>query len=221
MSGGSSRGVVGSLIAFDRERSLDGRLRLAGVDEAGRGCWAGPVVAAVVVLPPGWAPDGLDDSKRLSAERREAIFRAIRAGALAWRACAVSPAEIDRLNILGATLQAMARAVARVAPSPDLVLVDGLQLPDLPCRGEALVRGDGRSAAVAAASVVAKVTRDRLMRAWDARLPGYGFASHKGYGSAEHRAALRRLGPCPLHRRSYRPVSELAQGLLWDSAAAD
>ncbi|MHB8079429.1 MAG: ribonuclease HII [Candidatus Krumholzibacteriia bacterium] len=196
-------------------------MRLAGVDEAGRGCWAGPVVAAAVILPSGWAPAGLDDSKRLTPARREALFEAIRAGALAWRACAVSPAEIDRLNILRATLQAMARAVARVAPAPDLVLVDGLQLPVLPCRGEALVRGDGRSAAVAAASIVAKVTRDRLMRAWDARLPGYGFAAHKGYGSAEHRAALHRLGPCPLHRRSYRPVSDLAQGLLWDDVAAD
>ncbi len=209
-------GRAAALARFDLERSQGGTVPLAGVDEAGRGCWAGPVVAAAVMLPAGWSPEGLDDSKRLTPRRREELYGAITAGALAWRACAVSPADIDRLNVLRATLSAMARAVARLDPPPRIVLVDGLQLPSLPCRGEALVRGDGRSAAVAAASIVAKVLRDRVMRAWDRRLPGYGFANHKGYGSAEHRAALLRLGACPLHRTTYRPVAQLGQASLWN-----
>jgi len=212
------RGRAATLASFDRERSRDGALRLAGVDEAGRGCWAGPVVAAAVVLPAGWAPDGLDDSKRLTPQRREELFAAVRGGALAWGACAVSAADIDRVDILRATLAAMARAVARLDPAPDLVLVDGLQLPPLRCHAEALVRGDGRSAAVAAASVVAKVLRDRIMGAWDRRWPAYGFARHKGYGSAEHSAALRRLGPTPLHRLTWRPVALLRQGSLFPDA---
>ncbi len=211
-------GRAASLARFDRERSRDGALRLAGVDEAGRGCWAGPVVAAAVVLPAGWAPPGLDDSKRLAPAGRETVFAAIRHGALAWGACAVSAADIDRLDILRATLAAMARAVSRLAPVPDLVLVDGLQVPPLPCAAEAVVGGDGRSAAIAAASVVAKVLRDRVMLAWDRRWPQYGFARHKGYGSPEHRAALRRLGPTPLHRRTYRPVVLLDQGELWNES---
>lgn len=212
------RGAEATLVGFDRERSRQGRVRVAGVDEAGRGCWAGPVVAAAVILPPDWAPAGLDDSKRLAPARREALFSDIRAGAVAWGACAVSPAEIDRSNILRATLQAMAAAVSRLAPPPELVLVDGLHLPALPCLGEAVVKGDARSASVAAASIVAKVLRDRVMAAWDRHLPGYGFARHKGYGSAEHRDALRRLGPSSLHRRSFRPVALLEQGTLWNES---
>lgn len=208
-------GRADALARFDCERSQGGAVRVAGVDEAGRGCWAGPVVAAAVVLPPGWTHADLDDSKRLTAACREALFPVIAASALAWRACAVSCAEIDRLNVLEATLVAMARAVARLDPAPDLVLVDGLQLPRLPCRGEAIVGADGRSAAVAAASVVAKVLRDRVMRAWDRRLPGYGFARNKGYGSREHRKALLELGPSPQHRASYRPVASLDQLSLW------
>lgn len=189
---------------------------MAGVDEAGRGCWAGPVVAAAVILPAGWSPEALNDSKRLSPARREQIFSLIRDHASAWSACAVSAAIIDDINILQATLQAMSRAVARLQPAPDLVLVDGRQLPHLPCPGEALIGGDGRSAAIAAASVVAKVLRDRVMRVWDQRFPGYGFAAHKGYGSHTHRDALQRLGPCPLHRRTYRPVALLDQGSFWN-----
>jgi ribonuclease HII len=203
------------LVTFDLEQARGGALRLAGVDEAGRGSWAGPVVAAAVVLPTGWCPEGLDDSKRLAAGRREELFAAIRAGALGWGACAVSPLVIDRINILAATLRAMTAAIARLDPPPDLVLVDGLHLPPLPCAGTPLVRGDGRSAAVAAASVVAKVLRDRVMCGLDRRYPVYGFARHKGYGAREHREALRRHGPCPVHRRSYRPVVEWSQGRLW------
>ena len=208
-------GQLGSLGQFDREKSGRGRRLLGGVDEAGRGCWAGPVIAAAVILPDGWCPDGLNDSKALTARQREAFFDEIQASALSWGACAVSPSEIDRINILRATLVAMAGAVSRLNPRPELVLVDGLQVPEIPIRAEALVKGDATSAAIAAASVVAKVLRDRVMTAWDHHYPGYGFASHKGYGAAAHREALARLGPCPLHRFSYRPIAELDQGNLF------
>jgi len=207
----------GNLAAHDRRVSDAGRLRLAGVDEAGRGCWAGPVVAAAVVLDPVRQPADLNDSKQLTPRGRERLYTAlVTGGAAAWTACAVSPVEIDRLNILRATLRAMSRAVARLRPVPDLILVDGNHLPvALPAPARAVVRGDATSAAIAAASIVAKVLRDRVMIAWDRRYPGYGFASHKGYGSAAHREALRELGPCPLHRRTYRPVASLDQGLLY------
>lgn len=208
-------GPLEPLVDFDREKSGRGRRLLGGVDEAGRGCWAGPVVAAAVVLPDGWCPDGLDDSKVLTVRKREAFFEEIQAGALSWGACAVSPGEIDRVNILQATLRAMSGAVARLHPCPELVLVDGLQVPDIPMPAEAVVKGDATSAAIAAASVVAKVLRDRVMTAWDSHFPGYGFASHKGYGAAAHREALVKLGPCPLHRFSYRPIAELDQGDLF------
>jgi len=208
-------GSSGHLVIFDRQKSGRGRQLLAGVDEAGRGCWAGPVVAAAVILPDGWCPDGLDDSKKLTARKREVYYDQIQASALSWGACAVSSREIDRTNILRATLSAMAGAVVRLKPRPDLVLVDGLQIPEIDCPAEALVKGDATSAAIAAASVVAKVLRDRVMTVWDRHFPGYGFASHKGYGAAAHRQALVRLGPCPLHRLSYRPVAELDQGQLF------
>jgi len=210
------------LAAFDRACSGDGARLLAGVDEAGRGCWAGPVVAAAVMLPPGYCPVGLNDSKRLTAEAREALFLRIRRKATAWAACAVGQAVIDQRNILAATLLAMSRAVGRLRPAPDLVLVDGLQTPPVACEARALVKGDGTSAALADASVVAKVLRDRIMVAWERHHPGYGFADHKGYGAPAHQAALAALGPCALHRRSYRPLVLLAQGTLWnDSCFAD
>ena len=209
------KAVAGALADYDRERSRDGRLLLGGVDEAGRGCWAGPVVAAAVVLPAGWAPAGLDDSKKLSPARREALYTEIRAGALAWTACAISAPEIDSTDILRATLRAMSRAVARLRLTPDLLLVDGNQLPAVPMPAEAIVRGDGTSAAIAAASIIAKVLRDRVMVAWDRHYPGYGFAAHKGYGAAAHREAIERLGPCVLHRYSYEPLASRGQGRLF------
>ena len=201
-----------ALARHDRKRSGGGQLVLAGVDEAGRGCWAGPVVAAAVILPSGWCPDGLDDSKKLTARRRDALYEALRASALSWGACAVSPSEVDRLKILQATLLAMARSLHKLDSVPDLVLVDGLQAPDGPWPAEPVVKGDGTSACIAAASILAKVFRDRIMVAWDRLLPGYGFASHKGYGAPEHQAALSRLGPCMIHRFSYKPIAELRQG---------
>jgi ribonuclease HII len=207
--------VPSPLARYDRELSGRGELRLAGVDEAGRGCWAGPVVAAAVVLPAGWCPDGLDDSKRLTPARRERLYEEIRASACDWGACAVSCREIDRTDILRATLRAMARSVARLGTVPDLVLVDGNQTPDLAVAAETLVGGDARSACIAAASVVAKVLRDRIMVAWDRHYPAYGFARHKGYGAAAHRAAIDHHGPCPQHRLTYRPLADRRQDRLF------
>lgn len=204
-----------ALAAFDHACRAAPTDLVAGVDEAGRGCLAGPVVAGAVMLPPGWSPDGLDDSKRLTARRRDALYDAIVRGALSWGAFAVSPARIDEINILRASLEAMAGAVGLLGRTPDLVLVDGVHAPHLPAPSRTLVGGDGLSAAVAAASIIAKVVRDRLMTDLDARWPGYGFAGHKGYGAAVHLEALGRLGPCPLHRRTFRPVAQLDQGRLW------
>ncbi len=203
------------LVVFDQEQSGQRRHILAGVDEAGRGCWAGPVVAAAVILPDHWCPDKLDDSKKLSPKRRELLCEEIRASALCWGACAVSAAEVDRINILQASLEAMRRSVVKLHPQPELVLVDGLQTPDLEIPARAVVKGDGTSAAIAAASILAKVFRDRIMVAFDRLYPGYGFAGHKGYGAAVHRDALHKLGPCRLHRFSYKPIAELDQGKLF------
>lgn len=191
------------------ERSLRQRGcgRVGGVDEAGRGPLAGPVVAACVVLPFGVALTGVRDSKAMTPRQRDRAFEAILAAADGVGTASVDAPEIDRLNILRATHEAMRRAIAAVSPPPDAVLVDGLPVPGLPVPSVAVVQGDGRSATVAAASIVAKVTRDRLMAALDAEHPGYGLAAHKGYPTAEHLQALRRLGPCPIHRRSFAPVA--------------
>jgi len=208
-------GTENSLVLFDREKT-DGFSRLlAGVDEAGRGCWAGPVVAAAVILPANWCPAGLDDSKKLTAKKREVLCDEICTSALSWGACAVSAPTIDKINILQATMQGMCRSVAKLSRKPDLVLVDGLQIPDIPHPAEPLVKGDATSAAIAAASVLAKTFRDRIMCVWDRHYPGYGFSSHKGYGAAAHQDALARLGPCALHRFSYKPIAILDQGSLF------
>ena len=182
-------------------------LLVAGVDEAGRGPLAGPVVVAAVILRAGHALDGLDDSKRLSEARREALYPQILEAALAWRVEFVDTAEIDALNILQATLTGMCRALRALSPAAQLARIDGNQLPrDLPCPAEALVGGDGLEPAIMAASILAKVSRDRLMRELHLEYPQYGFDRHKGYPSREHLAALQAHGPCPQHRRSFRPV---------------
>lgn len=187
----------------------------AGVDEAGRGPLAGPVVAAAVILAPADEPAGLADSKRLSAARREQLAVEIRATSLAWAVAWADRAEIDRLNILQATLLAMRRAVLGLAVVPARVLVDGNRAPRLDCGGRrletrAVVRGDASVPAISAASILAKVTRDAMMRASDAVYPGYGFGQHKGYGTSLHRDRLREHGPCDLHRQSFAPVREAA-----------
>ena len=184
---------------------------IAGVDEAGRGPLAGPVTAAAVILDPARPIHGLDDSKRLSTRRRQSLAVEIREGALAWCLASASPAEIDQLNILQASLLAMRRAVAGLSPQPSLVQVDGNRCPQLTCPVEAIVGGDARIAAIAAASILAKVSRDEEMTRLDLLYPGYGLAVHKGYPTADHLAALTALGPSPIHRRSFRPVREVGE----------
>ncbi|MGL6290230.1 MAG: ribonuclease HII [Silanimonas sp.] len=189
---------------------------IAGVDEAGRGPLAGPVAVAAVILDPARPIEGLGDSKALSEATRDALFPRIRSQALAFSIVLVHADEIDRLNILQATLEGMRRAVITLAVRPRRVLIDGNRVPvGLGIDAEAVVKGDAKIAAISAASILAKVTRDRGMLALDARHPGYGFAAHKGYPTSEHLDALRRLGPCPAHRRSCAPVrATMAPGLL-------
>ena len=180
---------------------------VAGVDEVGRGPLAGPVVAAAVVLDARCGWDGVNDSKKLSPEAREAIYARVLQEARAFAWAVVGPRTIDALNIRQASLEAMRRAIVRLPLAPDLVFVDGNdRVPGLVCRQEAVISGDAHLLSVAAASVVAKVVRDRIMERLDRVWPDYGFARHKGYGTPEHLAALDRFGPCPLHRFSFSPV---------------
>ena len=188
-----------------------GFYRIAGCDEVGRGCLAGPVVAGAVVLDPDAHIPGLADSKMLSAEERERLNDVIQKRALAWSVCFVEPAEIDTLNIHRASLEAMRRAVLAIAPLPDAVLVDAFRIPELQIAQRGVLHGDRRCAAIAAASIVAKVSRDRQMMTEHSNDPRYGYDRHKGYATAEHRAAVERFGYSPLHRRSFKP-----QGSLFD-----
>jgi ribonuclease HII len=180
---------------------------VCGVDEAGRGPWAGPVSAAAVILDPANLPKGINDSKKLNEAAREYLFDEIMKKALAKCVVMVDASDIDALNILAATHLAMARAVAGLKITPSLALIDGNRAPMLPCPTVTLVKGDALSLSIGAASILAKVTRDRFMIKADADYPGYGFARHKGYGVPEHMTALARLGPCPLHRMSFKPVA--------------
>ncbi len=178
----------------------------AGVDEVGMGPMAGPVVAAAVILRRCCKIEGLADSKQLSAKKRETLVEVIKQNAIAWSLGRAEVEEIDELNILRAGLLAMQRAVAGLNPQPGMALVDGARAPALPCAVKTVVRGDATVPAISAASILAKVARDAEMCALDARYPGYDFANHKGYCTAEHLAALQRLGVCPIHRRSFEPV---------------
>jgi len=208
------------MLRHERTAWSSGHHRLAGLDEAGRGPLAGPVIAAAVHMDRDfleaeehglWA--GLNDSKQLTARARDIFCERLQTDPrVRWGVGRADVAEIDELNILKATHLAMARAVGALAADMDLVLVDGLPVAGLPCASQAIVEGDAQSLLIAAASVIAKVTRDRLMVEFEAAFPGYGFARHKGYGTAAHLAALRRLGPCPLHRRSFAPVARAADG---------
>ena len=197
-------------MSFETEARASGFLHVAGVDEAGRGPLAGPVVAGAAILPEHLEGlPGLNDSKQLTAAKREALFAALLERADVHCSVGIaSTEEIDRLNILRATHLAMARAVEGLSLRPDFCLVDGLPVPH-----RAIVKGDGRSLSIAAASVLAKVTRDRMMTEADAEFPQYGFAKHKGYGTKVHMEALRKHGPCPLHRRSFAPVSQMELSL--------
>ena len=204
--------MAGPDFSLELEAHRRGVADVAGVDEAGRGPLAGPVVAAAVILDHGRIPAGIDDSKVLSHVRREALYEALKEVALIGVAMA-SPARIDAMNIRAASLWAMSEALKALPQAPGFALVDGRDRPPgAPCRCEALVKGDGRSLSIAAASIVAKVLRDRIMVALDGRHPGYGFAAHKGYPTTDHRAALVRLGPTPHHRRTYAPVRAALEG---------
>jgi ribonuclease HII len=204
---------------YDNERALiaEGRRLVAGVDEVGRGPLAGPVGVGAVILDPADLPKGLNDSKLMTAARREDLAVAIYASAIAVSLAFASVEEIDRFNIRGATLLAMRRAVAALAVKPHYALIDGRDTPPgLLCPAHAIIGGDGLSLSIAAASIVAKVARDALMARLDLAHPGYGFARHAGYATREHAAALMRLGPCPLHRRSFKSKALLER----DSALA-
>jgi len=194
---------------FSRELQAleNGIAFVAGVDEAGRGPLAGPVVAAAVILDPDRIPTGLADSKKLSAARREALFEDIVAAATVSVSSA-SAAIVDRINVRQATLSAMSRAVAGLARPAGHILVDGRDLPPAACAGEAVIDGDALCLSIAAASIVAKVTRDRMMDRIATSHPGYGFETNRGYGTAQHLDALRRLGPCPIHRMTFRPLTQ-------------
>ncbi len=205
------------MLEHEKQEWARGNLRLAGIDEAGRGPLAGPVVAAAVMMKPAFLETeifrtlhGLTDSKRLSSAQRDRFFGLLSAAAprVLIGVGSADVAEIDRINILHATHRAMERAVRGLPYLPDHLLVDGRAVPGLPCTATFIVGGDGRSCLIAAASVVAKVTRDRIMEDYDRRYPGYGFARNKGYGTQGHIQALLQSGPCPIHRRSFGPVRD-------------
>lgn len=201
-------------LRFERALISNGALRIAGIDEAGRGPLAGPVMAAAVMLPLAWLRDGLpenlhglNDSKQLSAAERELFFTQLTTDPeVKWQTAFLDAPAIDAVNILHATHQAMQRAAQALTPPPDHILVDGLPVPSLSFPHTAIVKGDSLSYSIAAASVIAKVARDRLMLEFETLYPGYGFGQHKGYGTPEHLAAIQRLGPCPIHRRSFAPM---------------
>lgn len=188
---------------LDYEREYGAYTYIAGVDEAGRGPLAGPVVAAAVILPRGRKIMYLDDSKKLTAAKREKLFDVIMEEAVSVGVGQSSPEVIDRVNILQATYLAMKEAVSKLSPEPELLLNDAVTIPDLSVRQVPIIKGDGKSLSIAAASVIAKVTRDRMMTAYDSLYPAYGFAEHKGYGSERHIEILKSTGPCPIHRRSF------------------
>jgi len=208
-----------TMLALESLAWEQGFTTVAGVDEAGRGPLAGPVVAAAVVLSSPVA--GLNDSKQLTESQRETLFTTLEAGDHAVGVAIIDASEIDQFGIQAANYRAMAEAVGHLAQAPDYVLVDGYALPGLAQPCQKVIKGDSRSLSIAAASIVAKVTRDRMMLAYDLQYPGYGFAQHKGYGTAAHLAALRNLGPSPIHRTSFAPLARQSEtGDLFGPAAA-
>lgn len=211
---------------FDEQFLTTHTCVIAGTDEAGRGPLAGPVVAAACILPAGYIPDGLNDSKKLTERQRERLYADITEHALAWCAAQSSPAEIDEINILEASLLAMRRAVAGLSVRPDFLLIDGNVCRGFDLPAKAIVSGDALSPSIAAASVIAKVTRDRACAEYDALYPQYGFAKHKGYPTPAHKLAVFEYGPCPLHRRSFlsfleRDRDKLAAALARKRAAGN
>ena len=198
--------------AFSRAYSI-----VAGVDEAGRGPLAGPVVASAVVLPSGCLIEHCDDSKKLTPQLRDDIFQRITSdSSIDYGIGIASHEDIDRINILRATMKAMTDAVMALKTKPDYVLIDGLSIPGLGIDNREIIKGDSKSLSIAAASIVAKVTRDRIMEEYDVEYPGYGFAKHKGYGTKDHQESLRKLGPCPIHRTTFiTPKAKQEELRLW------
>ena len=217
---GKERRRLTRLHAYERAAWESGARLLCGVDEVGRGPLAGPVTACAVVISEPLYLEYLNDSKVVIAERRAVLDVAIRERAVAWALGWASHEEIDRFNILAASKLAMSRALAALGVAPCRVLVDAVNIPDCPYEQLPIIDGDAKSAVIAAASIVAKVARDGLMLELDARYPGYGFAQHKGYATAEHLQALNRLGPCPVHRRSFAPVLQPSLDFAIDMPAA-
>ncbi|CRX39465.1 ribonuclease HII [Estrella lausannensis] len=197
------------MTSFEREASAQGHTAIAGVDEAGRGPLAGPVVAAAAIVPPGLYIPYINDSKKLSPARRKELFHAIKSNSSILTAVGiVSPDEIDRINIYQATQEAMRIAVRALPQKPDILLVDGMKIGEFPYLQWKIIKGDALSQSIAAASIIAKETRDALMEEYDRLYPGYGFLKHKGYGTAMHLDAIEKLGPCPIHRRSFAPIRD-------------
>ncbi|MBI2810022.1 MAG: ribonuclease HII [Candidatus Melainabacteria bacterium] len=199
-----------AMMQYERQAREWGYQLIAGIDEAGRGPLAGPVVAAACILPAGTLLEGIDDSKKLTAEERAALFKQIIAlPGIDYGIGIIDAQTIDKYNILQATFQAMAGAVSKLSRQPDFILVDGNKLPKIAISGQAIVSGDSFSQSIAAASILAKVTRDELMQTYHKMWPLYGFASHKGYGTEEHRLAIQAHGPCPIHRMTFAPLASI------------
>lgn len=204
---------VAQMYAYEHQAAAEGYDWVAGVDEAGRGPLAGPVAAAAVILPHDLYLPKINDSKKLSAKIREELFKEIQDKAIAVGTALVDAQTIDRVNIYQATINGMYESIFMLKPEPGKVLIDAVQLDNLPMASESIIKGDAKSASIAAASIIAKVTRDRLMDAYDKQYPEYGFAQHKGYGTAQHIEALKKYGPCPIHRVSFEPVRSLVRGI--------
>lgn len=203
------RARVAALYHYEDAAAEEGIEYVAGVDEAGRGPLAGPVSVAAVILPRDLFLPRLNDSKKLSAKVREELFEEIQAKAIAVGSVLIDAKTIDRINIYQATMNGMYESIFSLSPQPQMVLIDAVRLDRLPIPSQSIIKGDAKSASIAAASIVAKVTRDRLMDAYDRQYPEYGFAHHKGYGTAEHLAALKKFGPCPIHRLSFEPIRSM------------
>jgi ribonuclease HII len=201
-----------ALCVFENRAAAAGYRKIAGIDEAGRGALAGPVVAACVLLDPENIPSGIDDSKRLTIKKRERLYKCITGAAVCTGIGVSGPKVVDRVNVYQATIQAMKQAVSQMPVDPDFLLIDAVKLYDISISSLSLIHGDQRSVSIAAASIVAKVYRDRLMMEYEQQYPAYGFGKHKGYGTARHRDALKRCGPTTLHRFSFKPVREADAG---------
>ena len=199
---------LNSMLLYERAAMDAGYRLIAGIDEAGRGPLAGPVVSAAVILPDNYYPEGLNDSKKLTPRARDRLYGQLIRDVVAWGVGISDSREIDDINILNATIKSMERALGAVSPQPDYLLVDALKLKNTRIAHKAIIKGDALSLSIAAASVIAKVTRDRLMVLYDSQYPGYGFAKHKGYGTKEHMENIRRQGLCPIHRTLFCHVAE-------------